>query len=174
MKSASRKKLNEVVELDITAFMNLMVILIPFLLITAVFSRMTVIEINLPALDAAQAQSDKPLDLSLELVIRDQQFVIQDQNLGQLYSINRDTDHQWQALTRALIEIKNRYPQEDDMLLLLESDVPYKTLIKVMDHVKSAEDVQVAQVVTIALFGNVSISDAPALDISSDTEVNHE
>ena len=35
-------------ELNITAFMNLMVILVPFLLITAVFSRLAVIELYLP------------------------------------------------------------------------------------------------------------------------------
>jgi biopolymer transport protein ExbD len=36
-------------DLDITAFMNLMVVLVPFLLITAVFSRLAVLELNLPA-----------------------------------------------------------------------------------------------------------------------------
>ncbi|MEE9142428.1 MAG: biopolymer transporter ExbD, partial [Gammaproteobacteria bacterium] len=35
-------------ELNITAFMNLMVVLVPFLLITAVFSRMAVLELYLP------------------------------------------------------------------------------------------------------------------------------
>ena len=38
----------ESTELNITAFMNLMVILVPFLLITAVFSRLAVLELNLP------------------------------------------------------------------------------------------------------------------------------
>lgn len=49
MKLVRRKRMQETVELNITAFMNLMVILVPFLLITAVFSRMTVLELNLPA-----------------------------------------------------------------------------------------------------------------------------
>jgi len=35
-------------ELNITAFMNLMVVLIPFLLITAVFSQVTILKLNLP------------------------------------------------------------------------------------------------------------------------------
>jgi biopolymer transport protein ExbD len=38
----------ETAELNITAFMNLMVILVPFLLITAVFSRLAILELNLP------------------------------------------------------------------------------------------------------------------------------
>ena len=38
----------EVVELNITAFMNLMVVLVPFLLITAVFSQVAILDLNLP------------------------------------------------------------------------------------------------------------------------------
>ncbi len=167
MKFARRKTLNEVVELNITAFMNLMVILVPFLLITAVFSRMTVIELNLPALDAAQQQSEQKLDLALELVVRANSFDIQDQNLGQLFSVARTgNEKDWQELTRALMEIKKRYPDEKDMMLLFEQSINYKTLIKVMDQVNSTQVVQLAELVTVELFPNISISDAPLLEVS--------
>ncbi|HED18649.1 MAG TPA: biopolymer transporter ExbD, partial [Gammaproteobacteria bacterium] len=46
-------------ELDITAFMNLMVILVPFLLISAVFSRITILELDLPAPGTASQQKNK-------------------------------------------------------------------------------------------------------------------
>ena len=36
-------------ELDVTTFLNLMVVLVPFLLITAVFSRITIVELTLPS-----------------------------------------------------------------------------------------------------------------------------
>jgi biopolymer transport protein ExbD len=36
-------------EIDVTTFLNLMVVLVPFLLITAVFSRLTIVELNLPS-----------------------------------------------------------------------------------------------------------------------------
>ena len=36
-------------DIDITTFLNLMVVLVPFLLITAVFSRLTIVELNLPS-----------------------------------------------------------------------------------------------------------------------------
>ena len=35
-------------ELDMTTFLNLMVVLVPFLLITAVFSRITIVELDMP------------------------------------------------------------------------------------------------------------------------------
>ena len=43
-----RRQQQEAAELNITAFMNLMVILVPFLLITAVFSRLAILQLNLP------------------------------------------------------------------------------------------------------------------------------
>jgi len=53
MRSRRRiRRQNDPVELDITAFMNLMVILVPFLLITAVFSRMAILELNLPSAES--------------------------------------------------------------------------------------------------------------------------
>ena len=38
----------EPAELEITTFLNLMVVLIPFLLLTAVFTKITIQELNLP------------------------------------------------------------------------------------------------------------------------------
>lgn len=170
MKFARKKNLHDVVELNITAFMNLMVILVPFLLITAVFSRMTVLELNLPALDQAQAQSPEKLDLVLELVVRESSFDLQDANLGLLHRIERTNDQQdWDQFNKVLMEIKSRYPDEKSIMLLMESGVPYKTMIEVMDHVRSTTVLQVGSVVEVELFPDISISDAPALELATET-----
>ena len=42
--------------LDITAFMNMIVVLVPFLLTTAVFSRLAVLELTLPKKAPLQAK----------------------------------------------------------------------------------------------------------------------
>ena len=54
--------------LEITAFLNLIVVLVPFLLSTAVFSRMAVLQLTLPA----QTSGVETLkgDLQLEIVVR--------------------------------------------------------------------------------------------------------
>ena len=49
-------------QLDITAFMNLMVILVPFLLITAVFSRIAVLDLSLPRAGADKSLAKQELD----------------------------------------------------------------------------------------------------------------
>lgn len=165
MKFPRRKHLQEAVELNITAFMNLMVILVPFLLITAVFSRMTVLELNLPTLDAAQENSPEELKLSLQLVVREKSFDIQDANIGLIRSIERSNNEDWKTFSQVLLEIKSRFPEEQSITLLLEPGVSYKTMIEVMDHVRSADVVQLASLETVELFPDISIGDAPALTV---------
>lgn len=163
MKRRGMKGIEQAEELNITAFLNLMVILVPFLLITAVFSRLTVLELNLPALDA-QNDASEPIKLQLELVIRDKRFDIQDANLGIIKSIERtDSKSQWKQFTDAMVAIKVRFPDETGITLLLEPDVDYKTMIKVMDKVRVAKVVSGFEVETVVLFPNISIGDAQVL-----------
>lgn len=160
MKRISNKYIAEAQELNITAFMNLMVILVPFLLITAVFSRITVLELNLPPLNAKVKEQEK-VKLQLELVLREKTFDIQDVNLGVIKSFERvDGATRWDLFKNILVEIKSRFPEENNITLLLEPGVNYKTLIQVMDHVRSADVVQGLSLETIELFPNISIGDA--------------
>jgi len=163
MKLVRRKHKREDVELNITAFLNLMVILIPFLLITAVFSRVTVLELNLPSKNAIAKQEEK-IKLQLELVIRKDSFEIRDGNLGRIkYFPRTEEKTNWKTFTDILVEIKARFPDEQSITLLLEPKINYKTLIKVMDRVRYADVVQVFEVTTVELFPNISIGDAPEL-----------
>jgi biopolymer transport protein ExbD len=169
MKIVRRKHLQETVELNITAFLNLMVILVPFLLITAVFSRVTVLELNLPSKDATDKLKDK-IRLQLELVIRKDEFELRDANLGLIKSIKRDEmNANWQQFSDTLVEIKRRFPDTENILLLLEPSTNYKTLIGVMDRVRSADVLQFTEVVNVELFPNITIGDAPSLQDASST-----
>jgi len=160
-KRRSRRRYNEeAVELNITAFLNLMVILIPFLLITAVFSRLAILELNLPGAKASESVS-QPLGLNLELVIRKSRFDVQETSTGFVRRFERNEGNEdWQAFSSLLVEIKALYPAEESITLLLEPGIPYKTLIKVMDRVKSTEVQIEAKQQFISLFPLISISDA--------------
>jgi Biopolymer transport protein ExbD/TolR. len=155
--------MQETVELNITAFLNLMVILVPFLLITAVFSRMTVLELNLPSLDAKQKENEE-IKLQLQVRITENSLIIQDAILGQMKEVARNPESgefNWNIFADVLIEIKTRFPQEKNISLLMDPAVKYRTMIEVMDHVRYAEVVQVATLELVELFPNVSIGDAP-------------
>ena len=87
MRRRSRiRRQHEPAELDITSFMNLMVILVPFLLITAVFSRMAILELNLPTADAV-VHEQQP-EFALEVIVRAEHIEIGDRNAGVFASIS--------------------------------------------------------------------------------------
>ena len=160
MHNHSKKFLKEAEELNITAFMNLMVILVPFLLITAVFSRMTVLELNLPGLDD-KPQVNEEVKLSLELVLREHSFDMQDANLGMIKRFERTAgETSWGKFSDVLLEIKRRFPDERGITILVEPAVEYKTLIQAMDSVRGAEVLDGLSVETIELFPDISLGDA--------------
>ena len=64
-----RRRSKDPVELDMTTFLNLMVVLVPFLLITAVFSRITIVELSLPS--AAADATPSETGFGLEVIVRD-------------------------------------------------------------------------------------------------------
>lgn len=151
----------ETAELNITVFMNLMVILVPFLLITAVFSRMAVLELYLPGASSEPAAAEEPV-FQLEVTVRKEKIEVGDRNLGALGVYPNEGDgYDFDALSEKLAEIKQNYPTKTDVSILLEPEIPYDTLVQVMDRVRVAESVADGKVVRSELFPDISIGDAP-------------
>jgi biopolymer transport protein ExbD len=152
----------ETAELNITAFMNLMVILVPFLLITAVFSRLAVLELNLPGSSSEPVEPQEQA-FQLEVIIRAEKIEIGDRNQGLLGVYpNSDDGYDYDALSNKLSELKNRYPSKTDASILLEQDIEYDTLVQVMDRVRIVERADDDQSVKrFELFPDISIGDAP-------------
>lgn len=160
---AHRQRHKEVQELNITAFMNLMVVLTPFLLITAVFSRLAILELNLPA-SQSQAQENETPELALEITVREDAIEIGDRNAGVLNRIEKNGgDYRFDELTAYLTRIKRQFPDKTDATVLLEPEISYQTLVAVMDRVREAEsrDPVDDRLVKSELFPEVSIGDAP-------------
>jgi len=150
----------EMPEINITAFMNLMVILVPFLLMTAVFSRITILELNLPAA-GTQSLQDKQ-DFRLEVIVRKDSIEVGDLTGGLLRRIDiRDNTQDLQELSGLLQAIKARFPDKLEASLLLAADVPYETVVAVMDRLRTVAVVQAGSVVYAELFPEISIGDAP-------------
>jgi len=152
---------HEAVELNITAFMNLMVILVPFLLITAVFSQVAILELNLPS--SSDQPGDEPETPQLEIIVRRDRLEVGERNAGLLTGLPATADGQdFGGLNNYLKRVKAKFPDKVDASILLEPDVPYEVLVKVMDAVRvyeatGADD----QVIQAELFPEISIGDAP-------------
>ena len=157
----------ETVELNITAFMNLMVILVPFLLITAVFSRLAILELNLPG-SSSEPVEPQEQTFQLEIIVRQDKIEVGDRNQGLLgiYPNADDGGYDFVALADKLTELKERYPTKTDAAILLEQDIAYDTLVQVMDTVRVAQEVNEEDGVIDRsdLFPDISIGDAPVLD----------
>jgi biopolymer transport protein ExbD len=160
---AHRQRHKEAQELNITAFMNLMVVLTPFLLITAVFSRLTVLELNLPT-SQSQASNDDTPAFQLEITVRGGGIEVGDRNQGTLNRLAKQgKDYPLDDLSAYLLRIKQQFPDKTDATLLLEPDISYQTVVAVMDRVRVSEshDPTDHHVIRSELFPEVSIGDAP-------------
>ncbi len=156
-----RRRTKETPELDMTTFLNLMVVLVPFLLITAVFSRITIVELSLPTSAGGPAQ--KPVPMRVEVVVRDQGLEIHNGRsvIATLPKVNDEYD--LGGLSELILSLKRSYPDKDDASVLLEPQIEYDHLIQVMDVVRStqvaSEDGEESS--RLALFTDISIGDAP-------------
>ena len=151
-------------ELNITAFMNLMVILVPFLLITAVFSRLAILELNLPGSSTERANPQE-LVFQLEVIVREGRIEVGDRNIGALGIYPNTVDgYDYEALSAKLSEIKQSYPEKTEAAILLESNIAYDTLVQVMDRVRIQEKIEDQRILRSDLFPDISIGDAPIVD----------
>lgn len=144
--------------MDITTFLNLMVVLVPFLLITAVFSRITITELNIPA--GASSTPNKP-KITVEVIIRKDKLEIGDGRGVVARMSNIDGEYDTRKLSEYLVKIKNNYPDKEDATILVEPDIPYETMIKVMDAVRALEQGEGEEKQKIALFPDMGLGEAP-------------
>ena len=157
-------------ELDITSFMNLMIILVPVLLMTMVFSRITVLELKLPDAGPNSAASEE--ERQLELVLRENYIDVNYPAGIRLKRIDQvEEKHDYVLLSNVLQEVKRQLREKDiekrDILILAQEDTDYQTLITVMDTVRSFDAVVATSVVQGELFPDISLGDAPVTGQSS-------
>lgn len=156
-----RRKDKEPPELEVTTFLNLMVILIPFMLINAVFSRVNILELDLPvaAGPAAAAQQQ----LTVEVIVRAQGLEVSNGQTIIASIPKEDGRYDIKKLSRALLDLKAKIPDKLDATVLMEPDIEYDHLVHVMDAVRVAEIRQTDSIVVqkLELFPNISVGDAP-------------
>jgi len=162
VRSRVRRSVPEAPELNITAFMNLMVVLVPFLLLSAVFSNLSILELNLPPDNSAQPNKPQKKERNFEVIVRKDKLVLADTIGGVIQSIpNVNGKHDFKTLSNTLMRLKARFPKKQNITLLLEPEIPYDLLVQSMDTVRSVEVVEMASAVRKELFPQIAIGDAP-------------
>jgi len=178
-------------ELDITSFMNLMIVLVPVLLLSMVFSQTTVLDLNMPG------QSDEtnrdPRTMQLEVIVNSDKLVLSESlskgvietfpmiPVKEIVEGGPTMQHDFASLSKWLQALKQeaidnaisdglkagktveeaKKDAKSDIQLLLQKDTPYSLLVTLMDTVRSYHTVIVGSVVEAELFPKISIGDAP-------------
>ena len=160
-RAARRHRRKDAAELNITAFMNLMVVLVPFLLITAVFSRLTILELNLPS--STEVMPETPQLLSLEIIVRADALQVADRGTGLLRAFPKTDDGYDLAGLATFLrdEVKIRFPDATAVTILIEPDIAYDTVVQVMDAARVDTRIEGDRMLQIELFPDISIGDAP-------------
>lgn len=164
-----KRRGKETYDIDVTTFLNLMVVLLPFLLITAVFSRMTIVELNLPSSSGGPSSHDG--NFRIEVIVREAGIEISNGSSIIASIPKKDDEFDLETLSDFMIELKRDYPNQDAASVLMEPRIPYDYLIRVMDVVRSVEvtkSIEVTddeqaegEVQLVALFTEISVGDAP-------------
>lgn len=149
-------------DIDVTPLLNVMVVLIAFLILSAVFSRITIQEIVLPTQADAGAAPDKTL-VTIEVIVRQDSLEIGDGKSVTATIPKHGMKYDLQKLSEVLLRLKEKHSDKQDVIILIEPDIEYESMIQVMDAVKVAEVKKEGQenALKVVLFPQVSIGDAP-------------
>jgi biopolymer transport protein ExbD len=156
-----KRRTSATYEIDVTTFLNLMVVLVPFLLITAVFSRLTIVELNLPS--ASGGPTNKADNFRVEVIVREEGMEISNGSAIIATIPKKNEEYDLDTLSELMVALKQEYPDHEEASVLMEAQIPYDYLIQVMDVVRSIEmptDVE-NEFELYALFSEISVGDAP-------------
>lgn len=151
-------------ELEITSFMNLMIVLVPVLLLSMTFTQITVLDVQLPELTGGTAVSATEQS-KLEIRISTDGFKVYypDNVLVKTIPANElanGSAYDYQQLSLVMQEIKRQLPEKRDALLLSDPNVDYQSLVFTMDALKSYKTVVATSLVEVELFPEISLGDA--------------
>jgi biopolymer transport protein ExbD len=134
--SLGRERQTEPEDLNITPVMNIFLILVPFLLLTAVFVKIAVLEFSLPSLDqkSGKTKLEQTKTVVTILAISEKGFELKTQGMKIPFIFKKQDNFDFQTLVAKLKEVKNRHINSEDIIVVPQASIKYDTIIKVMDR----------------------------------------
>ena len=124
-------------DVNITPVMNVFIILIPFLLLSASFVKIAIIDFSLPSAEQSSSNVVNANDLKeltvLVVSIDTKGFQVKtsEKKLPFVKKISGKFDYK--ALVDRLKSVKKKYPKLEDVIISPDARIKYDTIIKVMD-----------------------------------------
>ena len=166
-------------ELLLVPMIDIFTVLVTFLLMTAVFSRITILELELPSASGGPTVAEP--EFRLEVILRKEGFELTNGTSVIAAVPKVGGKYDLKALSELAQSLKRDHPEVDDASILLEPKIEYDDLIQAMDAIRSAEKPAVAadgaqvpgRLATgdgmpgearperVALFTDIALGDAP-------------
>jgi biopolymer transport protein ExbD len=125
------------VELDLLPMMNVFIVLIPMLLTSAVFLKVTVIDTNVPSANTSASTENAGESLSLAITIKDDYFVVEGKGIESRVIARKDADAPAKLAT-ALADVELAHPDNQDVIIISEPKTRYQDIIAVMDVARAS------------------------------------
>ena len=160
MRKKYAHRIRKPAELMLVPMIDIFTVLVTFLLMTAVFSRIAIVELDLPS--SAGGPVAEPT-FRLEVIVRKQGFELTNGKEVIAAIPKVDGAYDLKALSAAAFALKQEHPQQDDASVLLEPDIAYDDLIQAMDAIRSVEQggTAGAEPTRVTLYTNIAVGDAP-------------
>jgi len=152
-------------ELLLVPMIDIFTVLVTFLLMTAVFSRLTIVQLDLPS-SAAANPAEPPF--RLEVIVRKEGFELTNGTTRIAAIPKVDGEYDLKGLSELALSLKRDHPQVDNASVLMEPEVDYDNLIAVMDAIRSTEvpadeaaGSGSARLARLTMFTKIALGDAP-------------
>lgn len=157
-----RKEMEDDGEPNLVPIMNMFLVIIPFLLMSASFYTIKAVNTSIPVLSSGVDTQGESALISLTVVAEIKKDLIKisamsdkltEKEIEQFkttYPVEGTSGYPLDKFSNHLQNIKSKYPKSDTLILIPDSSVDYETIIRAMDTARKAGE--------ITLFPNVILS----------------
>ncbi len=130
------RRVRKPTELMLVPMIDIFTVLVTFLLMTAVFSRITILELDLPSANSVASAAPT---FRLEVIVRQQGLELTNGSdlIATIPKVNGEYD--LKSLSELALALKRDYPDATAASVLMEPEIEYDHLIQVMDAIRTAE-----------------------------------
>lgn len=154
-------------EMMLVPMIDIFTVLVTFLLMTAVFSRVTILQLDLPSANTSAVPAAPAF--RLEVIVRESGFELTNGETLIAALPKVDGEYDFATLSQLTQQLKRENPDVVDASVLLERSVKYDYLIQVMDTIRSADAASgeesaadsSARPQRVQLFTNIAVGEAP-------------
>jgi len=163
-------------EVDLTPIMCLFIILVPLLLLTAVFEKLSALKVNLPMASTLEME-EKPEEVPSGII--ELRLLVQEEGLrlegttshdpsGKEKEVYEDFRYEipmkherydFPQLQRLLVGLKKEYPKHEEIVFLVQDKIPYDTIVQAMDTCREDNYEEEGERMSHPLFPTISLSE---------------